>query len=80
MDAFVVETEDRAQGFDQPGLGQARHADQQRMAAAQKGDQGLFDHLALPEDDLADAVANQTEAAAQSFDLGSEIGGGGVDG
>ena len=33
LDALVVEPEDRAERLDEPGLGEARHADQQRMAA-----------------------------------------------
>ncbi|MGH7063205.1 MAG: hypothetical protein ACREET_03905, partial [Stellaceae bacterium] len=61
-------------------LGEARNPDQQRVAAAEQRNQRLFDDLALPEDDFADASADEPEAAAQSFDLGSEIGGGGVDG
>ena len=80
LDALVLEAEDRAQGLDEPGLGEAGDADQQRVSAAQEGDQGLLDHFALTKDDFADALADEAQASAQRFDLGDEIGGGGVDG
>ena len=59
--------------LDQPGLGQARHADQQRVAAGQQRDQGLLDHLALAENDRADTFAHEAEALAERVDLGDEI-------
>jgi hypothetical protein len=40
--------------IDQLGLGEARDADQQRMAAGQHRDQRVIDHLLLTEDDVAD--------------------------
>ena len=80
MNALLVEPEDRAQRLYQTGLSEAGDAYQQRMPAAQQRDQGLLDHLALPKDDLADTFANEAEAPPQRFDLGNEIGGGGVDG
>jgi hypothetical protein len=40
----------------------------------------LLDNLMLTKDDLADAGANQAEAAAQRLDLSDEVGGAGVDG
>ena len=49
-----IEAEHGAHGLDQLGLGEARHADQQRVAAGQHGDQRLLDHLLLAEDDRAD--------------------------
>ena len=59
LDALVVEPEHGAERLDQPRLGQAGDADQQRMAAGEQGDQGLIDHLALAEDDSADALAHR---------------------
>ena len=78
LNALVVQPEDGAQSLDQPGLGQAGHPDQQCMAAAQQGDQGLLDNLLLAKDDFADPGAHQAEAPPQRLDFGNEIGGGGV--
>ena len=66
--------------FDESRLGEAGDADQQGVPAAQQGDQGLLDHLALTKDDFADPLADEAEASAQRFDFGDEIGRGGVDG
>ena len=71
LNALVVEPEDRAQGLDQPRLGETGHADQQGMPAAQEGDQGLLDHLALTKDDFADALADEAEAAPKRSDFGN---------
>ena len=76
LDALVVEPEDRAERLDEPGLGEPGDADQQGVSAAQQGDQGLLDHLALTEDDFADPLADEAQAPAQRFDLGDEICGG----
>ena len=54
LDAPRVEPERDAHGLDQLGLGEARHADQQRMAAGQHRDQRAVDHPLLAEDDRAD--------------------------
>ena len=54
-------------------LARPGHADQQRVAARQQRDQGLLDHLALAEDDLADALADLAQALAERLDLGDEI-------
>ena len=54
LDAARVEPERDAHGLDQLGLGEARHADQQRMAAGQHRDQRAIDHAFLAEDDRAD--------------------------
>ena len=67
LDALVVEAEHDAQRLDQPRLGEAGHADQQRMAAGQQRDQGLIDHLALAEDDVADLLAHSAEPLAERF-------------
>ena len=54
LDAARVEPERDAHGLDQLGLGEAGHADQQRMAAGQHGHQRALDHDVLAENDLAD--------------------------
>lgn len=56
LHAAGVETERNAHRFHQLGLGEAGHADQQRMAAGQHRDDGPFHHLLLAEDDGADRV------------------------
>ena len=54
LDAPRVEPEHDAHGLDELGLGEARHAEQERMAAGQDGDERLLDDLVLAEDDRAD--------------------------
>ena len=54
LDAARVEPEHDAHGLDQLGLGEAGQADQQRVSAAEHGDQRLLDHPFLPEDHVAD--------------------------
>ena len=80
LDALVVKAEDRTQGLDEPSLGQTRDTDQQGVPTAQESDQGLLDHFPLTKNDLADTFTDETQAAAERFDLGNEIGGGGIDG
>ena len=80
LDALVVEAEDRAQCLDQPRLGEAGHADQQRVAAGQERDQGLLDHLALTENDLADALADEASRSPSASTSATRSRGGGVDG
>ena len=67
LDALPVEAEHRTQRFHQLGFGQARHADQQPMPAGQQGDQGLVDHILLPEDHAADALAHLGENFRRFF-------------
>ena len=50
------------------------------MPAAQQRDQGLLDHFALAENDLADAFADEMQPLAERLDLGDEIPGRGIDG
>src|SRR3546814_6328112 len=61
-------------GLDQAGLGEARHADEQAMAAGQQGDQGLIDHRLLAEDDTADRLALEAELVSQIVHLFIEPG------
>ena len=67
LDALGVEPQHHAQRFDQAGLGQARHADQQPVTAGQQRHQNLLDHLVLAEDDLADAFADPGEQRGRRF-------------
>ena len=62
LDAPRVEAEHRAERLDQLGLGQARHADQQAVAAGQQRDQRLVDDLRLAENDRADRRARRGDA------------------
>jgi hypothetical protein len=54
LDAARVKAEHDPHGLDQLGLGKAGQADQQRVPAAQHGDERLLDHPFLPEDHVAD--------------------------
>ena len=56
LDAAGIKAERDAHGLDQLGLGEAGHADQQRVAAGEHGDQRVLDHQVLTEDDRADGV------------------------
>ena len=69
LHALLAEPEHHAQGLDQPGLGEARHADQQHVAAGQQRGQRFLDHLLLAEDRPADFVAHPAEAFDRGLDL-----------
>ena len=72
LHALGGEAEHGAERFHQPGLAQAGHADQQRVAAGQQRDQRLIDHLVLAEDDAADRGAHGGDARAERLDLGED--------
>ena len=67
LDALGIEAERDAHGLDQLGLGEAGHADQQRMAAGQDRDQRVFDHPVLAEDDGADGVLCRAHMGGDLF-------------
>jgi hypothetical protein len=69
LDAAGVEPEHDAHGLDQLGLGEAGKADQQRMAAAEHGDERLLDHAFLPEDHAADCGLGGGDLGADRFRL-----------
>jgi len=69
LDALVVEAEHRAHGVDEERLREARHADQQRVAARQDGDQGLVDDLFLAVDDLANGRPGRGDLGARCLDF-----------
>ncbi len=73
LDALVGQTKDDAQSFHELGLGEARHADQQRVAAGEQGDQGLIHHLALAENHAPDALPHQLKTLTQRLNLGEQI-------
>ncbi len=75
LDALVLEPQHDAERFDEPRLGKAGNADEQRVTAGQERDEGLIDHLALAEDDAADALAHERQALAERVDGGGEVGG-----
>ena len=61
-----------AQRLDQPALAQAGHADQQRVAAGQQGDQRLVDHLILAEDHPADGGAHGAHPRAERLHVAED--------
>ena len=67
LDALGVEPERDAERLDQLGLGEAGHADQQRMAAGQDRHQGVFDHPILAEDDGGDRFLRGADLAGDLF-------------
>ena len=67
LDALGIEPERDAERFDQLGLGEAGHADQQRMTAGQDRDQGIFDHPVLAEDDGGDRILRGADLARDLF-------------
>ncbi len=69
LDATGVEPEHDAHGLDQLGLGETGKADQQRVTAAEHGDERLLDHLLLPEDHVADRGLGGGDLRAGRFRL-----------
>ena len=67
LDAPAVEAEHDAHGVDQLGLGEAGHADQQRVAAGQDGDQRALDHGVLAEDHRADGGLGRAHVGGGRF-------------
>ena len=68
------------QGVDHQRLGQAGHADQQRVAAGQDGRQDPLDHLLLPHDaarHLGTEVLGGARQLGELFDVGRGGAGGG---
>ncbi len=63
LDALGVEAQRDAERLDQLGLGEAGHADQQRMAAGEDGDERVLDHPVLAEDDGRDRVLRRANLA-----------------
>ena len=68
LDALGIEPQHLAQRLHQQRLGEARHADQQRVAARQDGDERALDHLLLAEDDRRGGFLDALDALAGRFD------------
>ena len=73
LDAARIEAEHDAQRFDQLGLGEAGHADQQRVAAGEQRHQRALDHAFLAEDDPADAVADLGDVGQRLLGFGDHL-------
>ena len=65
LDAVGVQAEHHRQGFHQPAFAQARHADQQHMAAGEQADQGLVNHVNLAMNGASDLSPYVGEAGAE---------------
>jgi hypothetical protein len=57
LNAFELNAEGGAEGFDEEGLGETRHAFQKNVAVGEEGDEQTFDDGVLADDGLADFVA-----------------------
>ena len=73
LDALVDQAQDGAERLDQAGLGQARHADQEHVAAGQDGDQRLVDDPLLAEDDPADLAPDLVQPLDRPLDLERDV-------
>ena len=62
-----VEAEHDAERLDELGLGEARHADQQAVAARQQRDQGAVDDAFLAEDDGMNRAARRLDQGCRRF-------------
>ena len=65
LDALEADVQDLADRADHERLGQARHADQQAMAAGEDGRQDLLDDLRLADDDAAELLEHQGARLAE---------------
>ena len=74
LDAAERQAQAAGQRADHQRLGQARHAFQQAMAAAEERDQQLFDHLVLADDDLGQLFEDFFAGFAQLADGGGIVG------
>ena len=73
------DVEDPGQRADHQRLGQARHADQQAVAAGEDGGEDLLDHLVLADDDLLQFLLHQPAVLAELLQDVAEVSGFGVD-
>ena len=73
LDAAEGEVQRPAERADHQRLGQARHAFQQAVAAAEQRDQQFLDHLGLADDDLGQLVDDLLPGGAESFDGGGVV-------
>ncbi len=73
LHALLVKAQHAAERAGELGLGEARRADEEGMAAAQDGDQHLLHHLVLAEDHPADGGASLAEPLARGLDVGDDL-------
>ena len=73
LDALELQVHNRGQGPDHHRLGQARHADQQAMAADEDGRQHLVDNRQLADDDLTQFADDLVAAGLELFDQCLEL-------
>ena len=74
MDALVLKAEHGAERLDQARLGEAGHADQQRMTAGQKRDEGKVDDAFLTENGRSRGLADASNLGANLLDTIDELG------
>ena len=67
LDAPCIEPEHDAERFDQLGLGEARHADEQAVAAGEERDESLLDDLLLAENDGSDGRLRRRDVHCARF-------------
>ncbi len=65
LHAFEAEVEHVAEGADEQCLGESWHPHQQGVSAAEDGDEHLFDHLILADDDLGELSAHALVGVAE---------------
>ena len=68
LDAVELQRQRIGQRADHQRLGQARHADQQAVAAGEDRDQQLLDHVALADDDLGELVGDAAVGLVEPLD------------
>ena len=70
---FLGEAQHHAERLGEAGLGQSRHADEERMATRQERDQRILNDAFLAEDDPADLLLDLVELGDRGFDRGGNV-------
>ena len=73
LDALGVEPEHLAERLDEQRLGEARHADQQRMAAGEQRDERALDDDILAEDDAGGGLVGALHALGGGFEARDDV-------
>ena len=73
LDARGGETEHGAEGLDELGLGETRHADQEPVPAGEQRDEGAIDDRLLTVDDLADGLAGRRDLGECGLGFGKYL-------
>ena len=74
LDALVLEPEHGAERFDEARLGEAGHADQQRVAAGEQRDESKVDDALLAKNNGGRRLAHFLDLGANFFDTVNELG------